>query len=89
MYTERIDALQKEVSKLHVQLDQQAMIEREVREKSGANQKRAEELQLLVHRGQETERKELIEMQIKLSQLTQENAIKDQFHSKQLLDLKQ
>lgn len=65
------------------------MIEREIREKSNTNQKRADELQLLVHRGQETERKELIEMQIKLSQLTQENTIKDQFHSKQLLDLKQ
>lgn len=32
MYTERIDTLQKEVSKLHVQLDQQVHIEREVRE---------------------------------------------------------
>jgi len=32
MYTERIDILQKEVSKLHVTLDQQTAIEREVRD---------------------------------------------------------
>ena len=72
MYTERIDSLQKEVSKLHVQLDQQAHIEREVRDKNDQNRKKAEELQLMVHKGQETERKELIELQIKLSQIQQE-----------------
>ena len=38
------------------------MIEQEIREKNSSNQKKAEELQLIVHRGQENERKELIEM---------------------------
>lgn len=88
IYAERIDGLQKEVSKLHVQLDQQTHIEREIREKSDTHRKRAEDLELLVHRGQETERKELIEMQIKLSQITQEKTIKEEFHNKQILELK-
>lgn len=44
---------------------------------------------MMVHKGQETERKELIEMQIKLSQLTQEKTIKEEVSNKQVLDLKQ
>ena len=43
---------------------------------------------MMVHKGQETERKELIEMQIKLSQLTQEKTIKEEVSNKQILDLK-
>ena len=89
MYTERIDTLQKEVNKLHVQLDQQMQIENDVREKSEKNRKKAEEMELLVHKGSEMERKELIEMQIKLSQITQEKTIKEEYHNKQVLDLKQ
>lgn len=89
MYTERIETLQKEVNKLHVQLDQQIQIENNVREKSEKNRKKAEEMELMVHKGSEIERKELIEMQIKLSQITQEKTIKEEYHKKQVLDLKQ
>lgn len=89
MYTERIDSLQKEVSKLHVTLDQQTAIERELREQNDHNRQRADELTLHLHKGQETERKDLIEMQIKLSQLNQEKSIKEECHNKQVLDLKQ
>jgi hypothetical protein len=67
MYTERIDSLQKEVGKLHVTLDQQSAIERELRDQNDHNRQRADELQLMLHKGQEQERKELIELQIKLS----------------------
>lgn len=88
MYTERIDMLQREVSKLHVQLDQQIAIERELREGNEHLRVRADELNLIVHKGQETERRELIELQIQLSQLTQEKTIKEECHSKQVLDLK-
>ena len=88
MYTERIDILQKEQSKLHVQLDQQLAIERELRESNDNNRMRADELSLVVHKGQEAERKELIELQIKVSQLTQERTIKEECHNKQLLELK-
>ena len=63
-------------------------IEREVREQNDQNRKKAEELSLIVHKGQEGERKELIEVQIKLSQLEQEKAIKDEYHSKQVMDMK-
>ena len=45
-------------------------IENDVREKSEKNRKKAEEMELIVHKGSEMERKELIEMQIKLSQIT-------------------
>ena len=64
-------------------------IENDVREKSEKNRKKAEEMELLVHKGSEMERKELIEMQIKLSQITQEKTIKEEYHNKQVLDLKQ
>jgi len=43
----------------------------------------------MVHKGQETERKELIELQIKLSQIQQEKTIKEEYHNKQVLELKQ
>lgn len=69
-------------------LDQQTAIEREVRDQNDLNRARADELQMMVHKGQETERKELIEMQIKLSQLTQEKTIKEEVSNKQILDLK-
>lgn len=62
IYSERIEGLQKEANKLHVQLDQQTHIERELREKSNQHRQKGEELEILVHKGQETERKELIEM---------------------------
>ena len=88
MYTERIDILQKEVSKLHITMDQQMAIERELRESNEQNRLRADELQLFVHKGHETERKEMIEMQIKLSQLQQEKTIKEECHNKQVMDLK-
>jgi hypothetical protein len=42
-------------------------IERELRESNDQNRMRADELSLLVHKGQESERKELIELQIKVS----------------------
>mmetsp|Transcript_36983 Transcript_36983/g.56658 ORF Transcript_36983/g.56658 Transcript_36983/m.56658 type:complete len:96 (+) Transcript_36983:446-733(+) len=67
IYQERIDNLQAEVNKLHVQLKSQMEIEKELREKSDAHRKKAEELQLAVHKSQDVERKELIELQIKLS----------------------
>lgn len=51
IYTERIDILSKEVSKLHVTLDQQTAIEREVRDQNDHNRARADELQMMVHKG--------------------------------------
>jgi hypothetical protein len=39
-------------------------------------------MELMVHKGSEMERKELIEMQIKLSQITQEKTIKEEYHNK-------
>ena len=63
-------------------------IERELRETNDQNRNRADNLNLLVHKGQESERKELIELQIKLSHLTQEKTIKEECHNKQILDLK-
>ena len=70
-------------------MDQQKHIERDLQEKSDRNRQRAEELELMVHKGKEGERKELIELQIKLSQMTQEKPIKEEYSSKQLLELKQ
>jgi hypothetical protein len=64
-------------------------IENDIRLKSDKNRKKAEELELLLHKGQDMERKELIEMQIKLSQLTQEKTIKEEYHNKQVMELKQ
>ena len=62
MYSDRIDSLQKEVQKLHIQLDSHNHIERDIKDKNELNMKKIEELQLALHKGQETERKELIEL---------------------------
>ena len=80
--------MQREINKLQVQIDQQAHIERDLRDRGDTNRKKAEDLQMMIHKGSENERKELIELQIKVSQLTQENTIKDEYHSKQVLELK-
>lgn len=68
MYNERIDALQKEVGKLHVSLDQQGCIERELRDQNDQHRKKVDQLQQIVNKAKETERNELIELQLKLSQ---------------------
>ena len=42
----------------------------------------------MVHQGKDGERKELIELQIKLSQVQQEKSIKEELHNQQVLELK-
>lgn len=51
MYTDRIDSLQKEVYKIHIQLDQKGLIEKDIKEKNELNMKKVEELQLALHKG--------------------------------------
>ena len=82
MQNERIESLQKEVNKLHIQLDQQRMIERDLQGKADKNRERADNLEFVVHKGKDSERKEMIELQIKLSQVEQELSIKEDMNNK-------
>lgn len=50
-----------------MQLDQEMAIERELRETNEGQRVKLDELNRHLHKGQEAERKELIELQIKVS----------------------
>ena len=89
IYTDRIDSLNREQNKLTVQLDHQVSIERELREKLEAQRKERDELKVAVEQSKDGERKELIKIQIELNSLKQERTIKDEFHSKQIYELKE
>lgn len=82
MQAERVDLLQKEITRLQSQLDQQKIIEKDLLERAEKNRERADGLELMVHKGKDGERKEMIEMQIKVNQLEQEKSIKEEMHNK-------
>ena len=43
---------------------------------------------MLVHKGKEGERRDLFELQIKYTQILQENGLKEEYYNKQILELK-
>lgn len=65
MFTERVSQLEKEVSRLEVQVVQSKQIEAELRDKNEVLRARNDQLQLELFKMGDTERKHGIELQIK------------------------
>lgn len=86
---ERINLLEKEVSKLEIQLLQSKQTETELRDKGETMRQKCDSLQLELFKANDFERKSGIELQIKVNQLQQELDLKDQHYSRQVTELKQ
>lgn len=89
LFSDRINILEKEVSRLEVQILQNKQIESELREKNEQLRQRNDQLQLDVFKMGDAERKTSIELQIKANQLKQELDVSSSHFKSQTIDLSQ
>ena len=87
LLNDRIGLLEKEVSKLEVQLLQAKQMETELRDKGEQMRQKCDSLQMELFKANDFERKSGIELQIKVNQLQQELDLKDQHYSRQNTEL--
>ena len=87
MFADRINILEKEISRLEVQVLQNKQIESDLRDKNEQLRQRNDHLQLEVFKMGDSERKTGIELQIKVNQLTQELELKESHFRAQTTDL--